>query len=156
MSGETDLNTLLATMSPELRGGTYMFVTVPLDTAVSTKLNAVMSFREDEGLTMIVPDKAVLAAGITGVFPCRMITLEVHSALDAVGFLATVTTHLAAAGIGVNPVSAFFHDHLFVPAERAEEAVGILRRLAADATPEGGVSPASRQSAATRHAPAKR
>ena len=64
---------------------------------------------------MIVPGRAALAAGITGVFPCHMITVMVHSALDAVGFLATITTRLAAAGIGVNLVSAFFHDHLFVP-----------------------------------------
>ena len=66
-----------------------------------------------------------------------MVTLTVHSALDAVGFLAAITTRLAAAGISVNAVSAFFHDHLFVPAERAEEAVEILCRLAADAKPEG-------------------
>jgi hypothetical protein len=72
-----------------------------------------------------------------GVFPCRMVTLTVHSALAAVGFLAATTTHLAAAGISVNAVSAFFHDYLFVPAERAEEAVEILWRMAADAKPEG-------------------
>ena len=59
-----------------------------------------------------------------------MITLTVHSALDAVGFLAAVTARLAAAGIGANPVSAFFHDHLFVPAARADEALALLRSLA--------------------------
>jgi len=137
MPGETDLNKLLATMRPELRGGTYLFVTLPLDVTVPDGLEAVMSFREDEGLTMIVPERAAVAAGITGIFPCRMITLMVHSALDGVGFLATITTCLAANGIGVNPVSAFFHDHLFIPAGQAEAAVEILRRLAADAEPKG-------------------
>jgi hypothetical protein len=137
VSGETDLNKLLATMRPELRGGIYVFVTVPSNTAVPAGFEAVMSFSEDEGLTMIVPESAALAAGITGVFPCRMITLMVHSALDAVGLLATITTRLAAVGIGVNPVSAFFHDHLFVPVGRAEEAVEILRRLAADVKLKG-------------------
>lgn len=34
--------------------------------------------------------------------------------------------------MGVNPVSAFYHDHLFVPAERAEEAMALLLRLAED------------------------
>jgi hypothetical protein len=62
-----------------------------------------------------------------------MITLEVHSSLEAVGFLAAVTRRLAEARIGANPVSAFFHDHLFVPADRAEEAVTILEQLASDA-----------------------
>ena len=137
MSGETDLNRLIATMRPELRDGTYVFVTVPLDAAEPVGFGAVMSFREDEGVTMIVPEQAASAAGLVGVFPCRMVTLTVHSALDAVGFLAAITTRLAAAGISVNAVSAFFHDHLFVPAGRAEETVEILCRMAADVKPEG-------------------
>ena len=137
MSGETDLNRLIATMRPELRDGTYVFVTMPLDGADPVGLGAVMSFHEDEGVTMIVPDHAASTAGLVGVFPCRMVTLTVHSALDAVGFLAAITTRLAAAGIGVNAVSAFFHDHLFVPAERADETVEILSRKAVDAKAEG-------------------
>jgi hypothetical protein len=40
---------------------------------------------------------------------------------------------LAAAGIGVNPVSAYFHDHLFVPAERADETLSLLRGIASKA-----------------------
>jgi uncharacterized protein len=137
MSGETDLNRLIATMRPELRDGTYVFVTMPLDGADPVGLGTVMSFREAEGVTMIVPDQAAPAAGLMGVFPCRMVTLTVHSDLNAVGFLAAITTRLAAAGISVNAVSAFFHDHLFVPAERAEETVEILCRMAADARPQG-------------------
>ena len=137
MSGETDLNKLIAPMHPELRDGTYVFVTIPLDDADPVGLGAVMSFREDEGLTMIVPEQAASTAGLVGVFPCRMVTLTVHSALDAVGFIAAITTRLAAAGISVNAVSTFFHDHLFVPAGRAEETVEILWRMAADAKDEG-------------------
>ena len=137
MAGETDLNRLIAFMHPELHDGTYVFVTIPLDGADPVGLGAVMSFREAEGVTMIVPEQAASAAGLKGVFPCRMVTLTVHSALDAVGFLAAITARLAAAGISVNAVSAFFHDHLFVPAERAEEAAEILCRMAANAKPEG-------------------
>jgi len=137
MSGETDLNRLIATMRPELRDGTSVFVTMPLDDAAPVGLGAVMSFHEAEGVTMIVPEQAASAAGLMGVFACRMVTLTVHSALDAVGFLAAITTHLAAAGISVNAVSAFFHDHLFVLAGRAEETVEILCRIAADAKPQG-------------------
>jgi hypothetical protein len=98
MSGETDLNRLIASMHPELRDGTYVFVTVPLDGADAVGLGAVMSFREDEGVTMIVSERAASAAGLVGVFPWRMITLTVHLALDAVGFLAAITTRLAATG----------------------------------------------------------
>jgi hypothetical protein len=133
MSVERDLSKLVATMRPKIRDGTYVFVTVPQDVADPVGLCSMMWFREDEGVTMIVPEQAASAAGLTGVFPCRMVTLTVHSALDAVGFLAAVTTRLAAAGISVNAVSAFFHDHLFVPEGQAEEAAEILRRMAADA-----------------------
>ena len=137
MSGETDLNKLIASMRPELRDGTYVFVTMPLVDADLIGLGAVMSFHEAEGVTMIIPEQAASATGLKGVFPCRMVTLTVHSALDAVGFLAAITTRLAAAGISVNTVSAFFHDHLFVPAGQAEKTVEILCLMAADAKPEG-------------------
>jgi uncharacterized protein len=50
MSGETDLNKLIASMHPELRDGTYVFVTMPLDGADPVGLGAVMSFREAEGV----------------------------------------------------------------------------------------------------------
>ena len=62
-----------------------------------------------------------------------MITCEVHSSLEAVGFLAVVAKRLAEVGMGVNPVSGFFHDHLFVPEGREGEAVEALRGLAGEA-----------------------
>ena len=92
-------------------------------------LNPVMVFREREGDTLILLEEKAAAAGLSSAFPSRMITLNIHSSLDAVGFLAAITTRLAAAGMGVNPVSAYFHDHLFVPAERADEAIAILKGI---------------------------
>lgn len=67
-----------------------------------------------------------------------MITCEVHSSLEAVGLLAAVTARLRDLGMGVNPVSGFFHDHLFVPEGREGEAVGALRELVREAR-GGGV-----------------
>ena len=61
-----------------------------------------------------------------------MITLNIHSSLEAVGFMAIVATTLAAAGVGVNPVAGYFHDHLFVVTEHAETALLELRALARD------------------------
>ncbi|WP_287392299.1 ACT domain-containing protein, partial [Mesorhizobium sp.] len=83
-----------------------------------------------EGTTVIALEEEAKAAGLATVFRCGMVTLNIHSSLEAVGFLAAITARLAAAGMGVNPVSAFYHDHLFVPADRAEEAMEILTRLA--------------------------
>jgi hypothetical protein len=62
-----------------------------------------------------------------------MITLEVNSSLEAVGFMAVVAGKLAERGIGVNPVSGFWHDHCFVPLGREEEAMEALGELAEEA-----------------------
>ncbi|MDX8467804.1 ACT domain-containing protein [Mesorhizobium sp. VK23B] len=132
MAGETNLQRLLASMTPQLLPGIYVFATLAPGVAMPDGLDPVMQFREREGLTLIVTEDEAKAAGLAGTFRCRMITLNIHSSLEAVGFLAAITTRLAAAGMGINPVSAFYHDHLFVPAERAEEALAILRQLAAE------------------------
>ena len=130
MSGETDLDRLLAGMDPEIRPGVHVFATLAPDADIPEGLSPVLVFREAEGTTLVVERDAAAAAGIEGAFPSRMITLRVHSSLEAVGFLARITTRLAEAGISVNPVSAFHHDHLFVPADRAGEALALLRALA--------------------------
>lgn len=132
VTGETDLQRLVASMTPVLTPDTYVFVTLD---APSSELiaSALMLFREDEGVTLIVPQALAEAHGLKAIYPCRCITLSVHSSLEAVGFLAAVTTALAKAGMGVNPVSAYFHDHLFIADDRAEEAMGILRGLSGQA-----------------------
>jgi hypothetical protein len=89
-------------------------------------------FHESEGTTLVVTREEAEAAGLAYQFASRLITLTVHSSLESVGFLAAVTAPLAEAGISVNAVSAFYHDHLFVPVDRAEEAMRILRGLAGD------------------------
>lgn len=130
MEGESNLEALIRSMRPRLRDGTFVFVAFGRDDVLPDHIRPVMSFAEEEGTTWIVE----ACEGVKGAFPCRMITLDVHSALDAVGFLATVTTALAKEGISVNAVSAFFHDHLFVPLERADDALRILEETAAGAT----------------------
>jgi hypothetical protein len=74
------------------------------------------------------------AAGLRYAFASRLITLTINSALDAVGFLAVIMARLAEAGISVNAVSAFHHDHLFVPVDRADEAMIVLREISKNAS----------------------
>jgi hypothetical protein len=130
VTGESDLETLLGAMQPRLHDDEFVFCFLAEDMPVPAAVTPWMTFREDEGLTLIVERGMAEAAGLTSAFACRMITLRVHSSLDAIGFLAAITTRLAAAGISVNPVSAFHHDHLFVPADRAEAALAILHDMA--------------------------
>jgi len=127
---ETNLATLIRSMQPRLRPGLFVFVTIPPGTAIPGGIAPVMMFQENEGITLIAPAEQVSAAGLSFTFPSRMITLDINSSLEAVGFLAAITTRLAAARIAVNPVSAFHHDHLFVPESRAEEAMAILGAMA--------------------------
>jgi uncharacterized protein len=123
MSGERDLGKLLAGMRPELQPSEYVFV-------VGDAPRAVATVREPDGMSSIVARADADAAGLEYDFVAAWITLTVHSALDAVGLTAEVSARLAEAGISCNVVAGARHDHLFVPADRAGEA---LRALAAPA-----------------------
>ncbi|MEO0357116.1 MAG: ACT domain-containing protein [Pseudomonadota bacterium] len=129
MSGEIDLQKLLAGMSATLHPDTFVFTTFPVGTAVP-EIPYRMCFHEAEGTTLIVSKQHVDGTNIKFEFPCRMITLNVHSALDAVGFIARVATELANLGMGVNPVAGFYHDHLFIPEDRADDAMTALDAMA--------------------------
>ena len=127
-SGEFDLGMLIKSMEPVLCPETYVFVTVE-NSFNADALSPLMTFQEREGATLIVTQQQAEAAGIEHEFPCRKITLNVHSSLGAVGFLARITQRLAKLQLGVNPVSGFYHDHLFVPMDRAEDAMAELRLM---------------------------
>ncbi|MCP3444869.1 ACT domain-containing protein [Bradyrhizobium sp. CCGUVB14] len=134
MTGERDLDALLNTMKPELQPGTFVFCSIAPNAPIAAALNPRLTFREQEGTTLVVLREEAEAAGLPYAFPSRLITLTVHSALDAVGFLAAITARLAKAGISVNAVSAFHHDHLFVPVDRADEAMTILQAISGNAS----------------------
>ena len=133
--GGTSLPQLIKSMSPTLYPTTYVFAHIPgSSTQVNASLldTAEMTFREAEGLTAIVPQSVAEQASLRHEFPCKKITLNVHSSLDAVGFLAAITTRLAKnLAVGINPVSGFFHDHLFVPLGREHAVCDELKAMAA-------------------------
>lgn len=122
--GETDLQRLLAGLSPALAPRPRAILTQAHDAPVPA--DAIMLFREDEGATVIV-DAADIA---TDEPRWAQITLRIHSSLDAVGMMAAIATALADRDIPCNAVSAYFHDHLFVPWTRRDEAIDALRALA--------------------------
>jgi hypothetical protein len=128
-SGESDLRALLANLNPELQEGVFVFVTVSEPENLPAKTDPILQFSENEGTTLILPRNQAEAAGLDYRFPCRHIILTVHSHLSAVGLLSRVTAVLADAGISVNVVSGYYHDHLFVPPESADEALKALASL---------------------------
>ncbi|WP_163989088.1 ACT domain-containing protein [Pyxidicoccus caerfyrddinensis] len=131
MAGETNLDALLSRMRPVLKDGEYVFCTLPHPATPDLgTLAPVGLFHEDEGLTLILRRERADAAGLTYAGTFRQVTLSVHSSLDAVGFIAAVATRLAAHGIGVNPVAAYYHDHLFIPSARATDVMALLESFA--------------------------
>ena len=128
MSAASDLGQLLREMQPELQAGTYLFCSLAGD-RVPEGVAALATFREAEGLTLVVAADEAERHGIAGTFEAAWITLTVHSDLAAVGFLAAVATALAEEGIPCNAIAAFHHDHLFVPVAMADRAMAVLEIL---------------------------
>jgi uncharacterized protein len=127
MSGGTDLAALLASMSPHLNEGTYVFVLTDGTAGVE---DAVVTVAEPEGLTLVLPRERADELGLSYDFVASWITLQVHSALAAVGLTAAFSAALTSEGISANVVAGRFHDHLFVPEDRREDALRVLRLLA--------------------------
>ncbi|MBG0759849.1 transporter [Vibrio cidicii] len=130
MSAITDLDLLLKSMSPKLLDGEYVFCCVDGPLADYLHLEPMATFREQEGLTLVVPRAKAELGGLRfdGIF--RLITLTVHSSLQAVGLTAAFASQLAEHGISANVVAGYYHDHIFVPQEKAHAALQALESLA--------------------------
>ena len=135
MTGELGLEALLRNMRPELQEGIIVCCTVEANKGIPAAVRPLLTFREQEGMTFVMRLEEAERLGLRYQFVSRLITLTVHSSLGAVGFLAAVTARLAEAGISANAVSAFHHDHLFVPNHRADEALSLLQGLSLTRSP---------------------
>ena len=129
MSGYKELSYLLKNMKPTHVPGLYIFATVADDTLKTLGSSPLLVFREDEGITVIVSKEIAKKFRLHSDSEWGLISMTVHSDLEAVGFLAKVTSVLAEAGITANTVSAFYHDHIFVPSDRVQDAVALLKNL---------------------------
>jgi uncharacterized protein len=127
MNGETDLTRLVAGMAPVLDPALYLYCRTQ-DRVHPLRDRAVVMVKETEGLTLVLPS-GLASPDLVPVFPCRRITLTIHSSLEAVGLTAVFAGALAQAGIGCNVVAGYTHDHLFVPADRADDAMVALAQL---------------------------
>ncbi|WP_246448910.1 ACT domain-containing protein [Sphingomonas sabuli] len=111
---ERDLGRLLATLDPYLSDERFEFAE---GEDVDGSAFAVIREAEGPGVIRAAPDGR-----------WARISLGVHSSLEAVGLTAELSRRLAEAGISVNIVAGLRHDHLFVPWDRRNEAVALLRR----------------------------
>ncbi len=127
----SDLAGMLAGMTPQPVPGVVHFCKLGFDDPRLGALSAaaICTFREVEDMTLILPDAVAQAEGLAGDQPMAQITLGVYSSLEGVGLTAAVAGVLAEAGIACNMVAAYHHDHAFVPAAKADDAVALLTAL---------------------------
>ena len=124
----SDLNELLGSMSPRLNEGVYVFASVSKETDTAS-LDPIATFRENEGISLVVDESHLDGTEVDVSFRAAWITLEVNSDLNAIGLTAAVASALAKSEISCNVVAGANHDHLFVPLERAQDAMDALNEL---------------------------
>ena len=131
MSGETDIHILLKNMTPILNEGEYVFCTIN-DLGKLNQDSIIGMFREAEGITVILNKRIADKLNLTYNYVAAWITLTIHSSLDAVGLTAAFSKALAEASISCNVVAAYYHDHIFVSQQDADEAMKVLKQLSKD------------------------
>jgi len=128
MTGETDLTKLLRSMQPDLNEGEYVFCSLKDSNQID--LNRVIgSFKETEGLTVIISKSYADELKLSYSFVASWITLTVHSSLEAVGLTAAFAKALTDEGISCNVIAAFYHDHIFVATKDNDRAMTALKKL---------------------------
>ncbi|WP_415716475.1 ACT domain-containing protein [Roseibium sp.] len=138
MTGETDLQKLIAHMLPMLDPEPYVFCTFASKSMMDlAEYEPIGVFCETEGVTAILPVERARELGLAEAEWFRRITLTVHSSLEAVGLTAAIARALADRGISANVVAAYYHDHVFVPEEKAELALETLRNLSRNSPEQG-------------------
>jgi hypothetical protein len=123
-----NIDILIRNMKP-VRGADYAFCQIDELTYCTLPVIPLAMFNEVEGITVIYPTSEAENLGLTVVWIGTLITLNVNSSLDAVGFLARITNQLASENISVNAFSPVSHDHLFVKPADADRTMEILHKM---------------------------
>ncbi|SMD03823.1 ACT domain-containing protein [Primorskyibacter flagellatus] len=121
---------MIAGMTPKLKPGAFVFITTGNPALIkSLSSQAISTFKEEEGMSLIVPVEVAEEKGLDVEHPMRCITLNVYASLEGVGLTAAVSTALGDAGIPCNMVAAYHHDNVFVPSDKVRTAMEVLARL---------------------------
>lgn len=134
MNSEQCLEKLMCSLDPKLEEGVFVFCQLTEAQLVDLLGECLSIFREREGLSAVVPRELAEQHGLEASGAYRQITLQAHpgseiAGLEEVGLNAAVAGELAESGISANVIAALRHDHVFVPEDRAPEALQILRGI---------------------------
>ena len=123
-----NLARLLQTLQPLLADQIYVYCLLSYNLPFDLTL-ALSSFRETEGLSLILEQKIADQYNLFYESTFRLISLRCHSSLEAIGLTAAVSTALANADISCNMIAAFSNDHILVPSGTEERAMKVLHDL---------------------------
>ncbi len=125
-----DFDSALAQLDPQVCG-TYVYCDAQ---DLPDDVTPFAWIREDEGPCALIPLEQARAHEIEYSHDVlSRISLGVKMAISLQGLTGTVAQNLAAAQIPCNVISGMRHDHLFVPARRAHDAMATLSRLSEQA-----------------------
>jgi uncharacterized protein len=113
-------------LAPELHPEPYVFAVADV---VPAGLSPFAVIREDEGLTLVLPQAEADRQAMRYDYVAARITLRINSALSGVGLTAAVSRVLADAGISCNVIAGAAHDHLFTAWDRRDEALALVSAL---------------------------
>jgi len=126
---------MISRMTPTVQPGIFVFVTTGDPELVALLLpDAISTFREEEGMSMLIPVEIAERSKLKVDQPMCCITLNVYSSLEGVGLTAAVATALGDKAIPCNMVAACHHDHVFVPSDKCDQALEVLNTLQQEAT----------------------
>lgn len=125
MTSENSLDLALANLDPHLEAE-YIFASLE---SVPPGLDPFAVVHEPEGYTVVVLASQAAQYGLATEERYARITAQAHTSLQAVAITATVTSTIASRGIACNVIAGYHHDHFFVPAERAGEALALMQAL---------------------------
>jgi hypothetical protein len=129
MSGEKDLNKILNSLQPWLNEGDYVFCTIPAGDLKVSMEDVIGSFREREGMTVVMSKDVADGLGFRYDLVLSWITLNIHSSLEATGLTAAFSTALSKENISCNVIAAYYHDHIFVSKKDSSAALRVLQGL---------------------------
>ena len=112
-------------LTPTLNEGDFVFCHHP----EFIQHGYIASFKEKEGWTFIFEKSVADIQGLSYRGIWSWISFGFQSDLEMVGLTANFSNALAQADIPCNVVAAFYHDHIFVPVDRAQEALTILAQI---------------------------
>ena len=122
---------MLETLTVSVRPEHYVIVSLPALARPPALGNGIAALIDEaEGTTVVATISRAADEQWPHDFVASWLTLDIHSALEAVGLTATFSRQLGRAGIPCNVIAGFFHDHILVPADKTDAAVEVIEALA--------------------------